>query len=223
MPLQTLVKYCNPIRSEDHKVSTETLTNNDILLNNDILQSIIPPRTWSKDGITWIQYISSTPATPSDIERLKENLNKAVKHPDVKELGGICKARHDIYASAFDEVIRQVTISCAERGLLLLQIREEIKLTLKSYQQLIESSFAFGIRKSLLTHIKHNELKIRLNRLKEENDQLKREQDTYRNHVMNAQNDVSISYDEFESRLNQLQKTNLSLKTRLRSVISSHS
>ncbi len=48
-----------------------------------------------------------------------------------------------------DELIRQVTINCAERGLLLLQVRDEIRMTIAAYQTLYESSVAFGMRKAL--------------------------------------------------------------------------
>jgi len=48
-----------------------------------------------------------------------------------------------------DELIRQVTVNCAERGLLLLRIRDEIRMTLLAYQTLYQSSIAFGMRKAL--------------------------------------------------------------------------
>ncbi|XP_069395082.1 axonemal dynein light intermediate polypeptide 1-like [Paralichthys olivaceus] len=50
-----------------------------------------------------------------------------------------------------DELIRQVTINCAERGLLLLRVRDEIKMTIAAYQTLYESSVKFSIRKALQT------------------------------------------------------------------------
>lgn len=68
-----------------------------------------------------------------------------------------------------DELIRQVTIECAERGLLLLRysiylvalrslklvcscrVRDEIRMTIAAYQTLYESSVAFGMRKSLMS------------------------------------------------------------------------
>ncbi len=49
-----------------------------------------------------------------------------------------------------DELIRQITISCQERGLLLLRVRDEIRMSLAAYQTLYESSMAFGMRKALL-------------------------------------------------------------------------
>lgn len=48
-----------------------------------------------------------------------------------------------------DEIIRQVTINCAERGLLLLRVRDELRMTVAAYQALYESSIAFGMRKAL--------------------------------------------------------------------------
>lgn len=48
-----------------------------------------------------------------------------------------------------DELIREVTINCAERGLLLLRVRDEIHMTIAAYQTLYESSVAFGMRKAL--------------------------------------------------------------------------
>ena len=48
-----------------------------------------------------------------------------------------------------DELIRQVTISCQERGLLLLRVRDEIRMSIAAYQTLYESSVAFGMRKAL--------------------------------------------------------------------------
>lgn len=42
-----------------------------------------------------------------------------------------------------------MTINCAERGMLLSRIRDEIQITIAAYQTLYESSVAFGIRKAL--------------------------------------------------------------------------
>lgn len=48
-----------------------------------------------------------------------------------------------------DEIIRQVTINCTERGLLLLRIRDEIDMSMEAYETLYCSSVAFGLRKAL--------------------------------------------------------------------------
>ena len=51
-----------------------------------------------------------------------------------------------MYSQCFDELIRQSTINCAERGLLMLRVRDELRMTLMAYQTLYESSIAFGAR-----------------------------------------------------------------------------
>lgn len=47
---------------------------------------------------------------------------------------GICPVREELYSQCLDELIRQVTISCAERGLLLLRVRDEMRMTTAAYQ-----------------------------------------------------------------------------------------
>lgn len=42
-----------------------------------------------------------------------------------------------------------MTLDLPERGLLLLRIRDEVKMTLDSYRTLYESSISFGVRKQL--------------------------------------------------------------------------
>jgi dynein light intermediate chain len=63
-------------------------------------------------------------------------------------------------------LIRQVAINCAERGLLLLRVRDELQMTLRAYQTLYESSVAFGMRKALMAEQGKSELerKVSTNR-----------------------------------------------------------
>lgn len=61
-----------------------------------------------------------------------------------------------------DELIRQVTINCAERGLLLLRVRDEIHMTIAAYQTMYESSIAFGIRKALIAEQRKAEMEAKV-------------------------------------------------------------
>jgi len=38
---------------------------------------------------------------------------------------GICPVREYLFSQVFDEIIRQVTVDCTERGLMLLRVRDE--------------------------------------------------------------------------------------------------
>jgi len=49
---------------------------------------------------------------------------------------GICPVREELFSQCFDEIIRQVTLSEPECGLLLLRVRDEIKMTIAAYQTL---------------------------------------------------------------------------------------
>lgn len=64
-----------------------------------------------------------------------------------------------------DELIRQITINCAERGLLLLRVRDEARMTISAYETLYESSIAYGIRKALMAEQKRTELDQKLRQL----------------------------------------------------------
>ena len=78
----------------------------------------------------------------------------------------------DIPSPLADELIRQVTINCAERGLLLLRVRDEIRMTIAAYQTLYESSVAFGMRKALQAEQGKADMEKKVNFLKSDNSQL---------------------------------------------------
>jgi len=87
-------------------------------------------------------------ATRLDVIQLQEALDQRLMERQARETG-ICPVREELYAQCFDELIRQVTINCPERGLLLLRVRDQIKMSIAAYQTLYQSSVTFGTRKHL--------------------------------------------------------------------------
>merc|ERR1712024_232257 len=83
-----------------------------------------------------------------DVINLQQNLDAKLLELQARETG-MCPIREELYSQCFDELIRQVTINCAERGFLLVRVRDEIKMTIQAYQTLYESSVAYGMRKAL--------------------------------------------------------------------------
>merc|ERR1711865_1139132 len=140
----------------------------------DILNSILPPREWTEDGQLWVQYVSSTPATRLDVINLQEQLDQRLLQRQARETG-ICPVREELYAQCFDELIRQVTINCAERGLLLLRVRDEIRMTIAAYQTLYESSVAYGMRKALQAEQGKADMEQRIKTLEQEKKDLERQ------------------------------------------------
>ncbi|CAH8428557.1 unnamed protein product [Schistosoma turkestanicum] len=140
----------------------------------EILNSILPPREWSENNQLWIQRVSSTPATRLDVVGLQEELDKRLQQRQARETG-ICPIRRELYNQVFDELIRQVTINCAERGLLLLRVRDEIRMTIAAYQTLYESSIAFGMRKALQSEQGKTDMERTIAELEQEKKDLERQ------------------------------------------------
>ena len=93
---------------------------------------------------------------------LQDELDKKLQERQSRETG-ICPIREELYSQAFDELIREVTINCAERGFLLVRVRDEIKMTVQAYQTLYESSVAYGMRKALQAEQRKAEMLIQIN------------------------------------------------------------
>jgi dynein light intermediate chain len=155
------INFANKKKKENQKnVETEK----DIKkspITSETLNNMFPPKQWEENGHKFIQYISQKTATRDDCRELFKALDKKLKERRAKEKG-ICPVREQIYSQCFDEIIRQVTIECPERGLLLVKVRDEIKMTIASYQTLYESAILFGIRKQIQTEAGKEDLKNRL-------------------------------------------------------------
>merc|ERR1711937_222579 len=183
-PQSSLLKYDSPILISKNNDKAEELVKPekpkfrldpiDQQKAEDILPKILPPQIFEKDGQKWLQKVSSTPATRLDVQRLAEQLDKKLEQRQARETG-ICPIRRELYKQAFDEIIRQVTINCAERGLLLLRVRDEINMTLQAYQTIYESSIGFGCRKALMAANDEHETAAHIKRLTEEINNLQAE------------------------------------------------
>jgi dynein light intermediate chain len=142
--------------------------------NEDYLNSILPPREYTKEGSLWVKYVSPTPATRVDVINLQDSLDHKLQSRQARDTG-ICPIREELYSQCFDELIRQITINCAERGFLLVRVRDEIKMTIQAYQSLYESSIAYGMRKALMSEQKKNEMQTNITQLRQACDELENE------------------------------------------------
>ncbi|XP_071325307.1 axonemal dynein light intermediate polypeptide 1 [Trachinotus anak] len=190
--------------------------------NEEILNAILPPREWMEGNQLWVQQVSSAPCTRTDVVHLEELLDTKLQQRQARETG-ICPVRRELYSQCFDELIRQVTINCAERGLLLLRVRDEIQMTIAAYQTLYESSVAFGIRKALQAELGKADMEQRISDLENEKKAL-----------MGQLNEQKAKCDAVEKRENErrqleekkhaeevqsLKRTNQQLKTQLEGII----
>eukprot|EP00730_Choanoeca_flexa_P019865 TRINITY_DN9716_c0_g1_i3.p1 TRINITY_DN9716_c0_g1~~TRINITY_DN9716_c0_g1_i3.p1 ORF type:complete len:260 (+),score=67.28 TRINITY_DN9716_c0_g1_i3:46-825(+) len=251
-PNQTLVKYDNPTlisKSTDKKssrVRTKRSTTKAATLapgapvpqpprgklppvdkkasqqTEDILNAIIPPREYSDNGQLWVQQVSAGPATRLDVLNLQEQLDSKLQQRQARETG-ICPVRRELYAQVFDELIRQVTVECAERGLLLLRVRDELRMTLSAYQTLYESSVAFGMRKALQAEAGKGDMVNEIDALKQENADLQTEVQKLKakcEEIEQRAKERRVTDErKHEEELQFLKRTNQQLKTQLESIL----
>ena len=97
----------------------------------------------------WVRYVSCNPARKAEVIHLQNELFRRLKQENAKETG-ICHVREALYYECFDELIRQITINCLERGILLMRIKTESEMVITKYQNLYESALAYGMRTYLV-------------------------------------------------------------------------
>ncbi|CAK79170.1 unnamed protein product (macronuclear) [Paramecium tetraurelia] len=106
-----------------------------------------------------------------DVGNLQKLLDERLLARQARQLG-ICPIREELLSQCFDEIIRQVTIDCPERGLLLMRVRDELKMTIAAYQTLYNSSVTFGMRKQLQAEMGKSELEEKIVQLEQRKQKL---------------------------------------------------
>ncbi|ERL94022.1 33 kDa inner dynein arm light chain, axonemal [Dendroctonus ponderosae] len=230
----TLVKYDNPILITKHELPSTsgdgdaasakkgTLAAEQKHETEEILNTILPPKEWEEDGQLWRQQVSTTPATRLDVVNLQEQLDMRLQQRQARETG-ICPVRRELYTQCFDEIIRQVTINCAERGLLLLRVRDEMRMTIEAYQALYCSSIAFGMRKALQAEQGKSDLNQEVDLLKNEKQDLEHQITELKQRAEQADRRAAETRLAEERKHTEeiafLKKTNQQLKAQLEGII----
>ena len=119
----------------------------------------------------WVRYVSPTPATAADVTNLRKDLEKKLVSKEARD-SGICPVREELYIQCFDELIRQITINCAERGYLLVRVRDEVRMFKGALQQLYDSSIAYGMKKALIADQSKSQMNDKIKALEKENKEL---------------------------------------------------
>uniref|UniRef100_A0A1A7WDT8 Axonemal dynein light intermediate polypeptide 1 n=1 Tax=Iconisemion striatum TaxID=60296 RepID=A0A1A7WDT8_9TELE len=186
--------------------------------NKEILNMIFPPRQWADGSNLWVQQVSREPSSRADVVQLKKLLDTKLQQKQARQTG-ICPIRRELYEQCFDEIIRQVTINCAERGLLLSRVRDEINMTIAAYQTLYESSVAVGIRKDLQSEQRKYHLEQKISDLENENEDLKKQlNDQKAKFGMNEKSQTKKRLELCED-IQLLKKMNEDLKAQLTEIV----
>ena len=115
---------------------------------DDMINAMLPAREWVEESGVWVQNVSKEPASRLDVISLQEKLDAKLSERKARE-SGICPVREELYTQCMDELIRQVALDGPERGLLMMRVRDELRMTIDAYKTLFASSVTFGIKKQL--------------------------------------------------------------------------
>jgi len=161
---------------------------------NDILNGMFPPRIIDNDGERYIEYVSNIESSRQDLKALDSELKARLIERQARKVG-LCPVREDLHFQLFDEIIRQVTINCPERGFLLLRVRDDTKMTIAAYQNLYQSSVVFGANKQLQAE----EGKAELEKKIEELERRKRILENKKTDLTNRLEATEKSYQEIKT------------------------
>ncbi|XP_047454241.1 axonemal dynein light intermediate polypeptide 1-like [Mugil cephalus] len=190
--------------------------------NEEILNTILPPREWTEGNQLWVQQVSSAPCSRADVIHLEELLNLRLQQRQARHTG-ICPIRRELYSQCFDELIRQVTINCAERGLLLSRVRDEIQMTFAAYQKLYQSGMAFGMRKALQVEQDLIDMEQKIADLETETEDLKRQMNEQKAKCENIETREAekreVEGHKHTEQIQSLRKVNQQFKIQLEGII----
>jgi dynein light intermediate chain len=79
-----------------------------------------------------MQYVSHERPEREDVEQVQRALEQALMRMQART-DAVCPIRQHLFSQVFDEIIRQVTLNCPERGLMLLRVRDERKMTIAAH------------------------------------------------------------------------------------------
>lgn len=156
---------------------------------------------------------------------LENNLDHRLKQSQALEIG-LCSHRREIYDECFDELIRQITIECSERGILLSRVHHTYHQLMIDYSNNYISSNAYAMRTFLVNERIKGKLHEQIVQFQNEIDQLKTQlinaEDHY-DHLMELYSRIQ-SKNEYRDQmipveLQQLRTINQSLKQDLDQVL----
>lgn len=139
-----------------------------LLFPCQVLNAALPPVHYVDDttGVPMVKFVSAAPSSRDAVIALQMRLHQLLEARQAR-LKGVCPVREELYSQCFDELIRQVIIESPERGLLLLRVRDETRMTVQAYQTLFQSSVAFGSKKSVESEQGNTEFQQRIDELEE--------------------------------------------------------
>lgn len=135
---------------------------------------------------------------------------------------GLCPAREAIYRDCFDEIVRQVTVDCSERGELLNEVKLDIEERVSTLWKVFESSMAFALRKSHSAEMKKEELRQRKlslqSSIESKKENLEKTEESFENLKHETLNKQGEEKQEHEQKVHELEQMNVQLRQNLEAL-----
>lgn len=151
--------------------ATATTSAPESALTREVIDALLPPKTWQDTQGKWQRVVNMQPATRADTQRLQETFDQLLEIYQAR-VHAICPVREKFFLQVFEELIREAACECPERGLMLLRVRDELRLTIEAYQTLYHNSIAYGRQKAVQAEASVGEFKEEMHRLEGQKDRL---------------------------------------------------
>ncbi|KAM9849625.1 axonemal dynein light intermediate polypeptide 1-like [Aulostomus maculatus] len=104
-----------------------------------LLNSIFPPRKWTEGEQLVVQRVSIELPTRTEVKHLKESLGRKLNESKGTK-AGVCPIRRELYSQVQDEMIRHESLICPPRGFLLTLVRDEARMVIDIYKTMYEKA-----------------------------------------------------------------------------------
>ncbi|TYZ66485.1 hypothetical protein PybrP1_004183 [[Pythium] brassicae (nom. inval.)] len=152
--------------------TTTTFGSPSPLLTREIMNAMLPPKTWTDAAGKWQRMVKLTQAPRGDAMRLESVLDRLLVTHQARATA-ICHVREKFFLQVFEGIIREATCECPERGLVLLRVRDELRLSIEAYQTLYHNSISYGRKKAVQAEAGTAELEAEVQRLERRRDELR--------------------------------------------------
>lgn len=119
----------------------------------EMTRSIIPNKVLKGTEYT----VNTNSKGRADAFDLQKELDKALETFQVRPKP-VCSFREVMFSETFDELIRQVTLERPEMGMLLLRIRDEIRLSIQNHLELFRQTHNFGCQNLTTAELNYKDL-----------------------------------------------------------------
>lgn len=135
-------------------------------ISREVMNALLAPKTWRDARGKWQRMVKLTPSARTEVVRLQVVFDQLLEEHQARA-SAVCPVREKFFLQVFEELIRQSACECPERGLLLLRVRDELRLTIEGYQTLYHNSIAYGRQKAVQAEAGITELEERISQLEQ--------------------------------------------------------